>query len=29
VRYDIVARDGYFDAARSGLQLAGLLAAAA
>jgi uncharacterized membrane protein len=29
MRYDIVARDGYVDAARSGLQLAGLLAAAA
>jgi uncharacterized membrane protein len=28
-RYDIVARDGYVDAARSGLQLAGLLNAAA
>lgn len=25
MRYDIVARDGYVDAARSGLQLAGLL----
>jgi hypothetical protein len=29
LRYDIVARDGYVDAARSGLQLAGLLNAAA
>jgi hypothetical protein len=28
MRYDIVARDGYLDAARSGLQLAGLLNAA-
>jgi hypothetical protein len=28
-RYDLVARDGYLDAARSGLQLAGLLNAAA
>ncbi len=27
MRYDIVARDGYLDAARSGLQLAGLLTA--
>jgi uncharacterized membrane protein len=29
MRYDIVARDGYVDAARSGLQLAGLLNGAA
>jgi uncharacterized membrane protein len=29
MRYDIVARDGYLDAARSGLQQAGLLNAAA
>ncbi|MDT4939500.1 MAG: hypothetical protein QOG80_3171 [Pseudonocardiales bacterium] len=29
MRYDIVARDGYADAARSGLQLAGLLTVAA
>jgi hypothetical protein len=29
VRYDIVARDGYLDAARSGLQQAGLLSTAA
>jgi hypothetical protein len=29
MRYDIVARDGYVDAARSGLQLAGLLTTAA
>jgi hypothetical protein len=29
MRYDLVARDGYVDAARSGLQLAGLLTVAA